>query len=78
MQRWRARDATRDTDRTAKAFCVPVGEIREHNFDLSINRYKQVVSAQLQYDPPQKILAELKALEAEITRGIEELQEMLK
>ena len=31
----------------------------------------------VEYDPPQKILAELKALEAEIVRGMEELEGML-
>jgi type I restriction enzyme M protein len=78
LQRWRARDAARDTDRTAKAFCVPVEEIREHNFDLSINRYKQVVHEDVTYEPPRVILGRLRTLEAEIGREMEELEGLLR
>jgi type I restriction enzyme M protein len=64
--------------RTDQSFLVPKAEIVGKDYDLSINRYKEVVHAQVQYDPPQKILAELKTLEAEIMRGMEELEGMLK
>ena len=64
--------------RTDQSFLVPKAEIVGNDYDLSINRYKEVVHAQVQYDPPQKILAELKTLEAEIMRGMEELEGMLK
>jgi len=47
-------------------------------YDLSINRYKEVVYEEMAYDPPKKILAELKALEAEIQKGLVELEGMLK
>ncbi len=63
--------------RTTQSFQVPKSEIAANDFDLSINRYKEVVHEAMHYDPPQKILAELKALEAEIMRGMEELEEML-
>ena len=42
VARWRTRDPKKDTDRTAKAFFVPVDEIEENGYDLSINRYKEV------------------------------------
>ena len=77
LQRWQQRDAEADRARTEQSFLVPKAEIAGNDYDLSINRYKQVVHAQVQYDPPQKILAELKALEAEIVRGVEELEGML-
>jgi type I restriction enzyme M protein len=69
-------EATRP--RTAQSFLVPKSEIAANDYDLSINRYKQVVYEQVKHDPPQKILAELKALEAEIMKGMEELEGMLK
>ncbi|MEK6610815.1 MAG: class I SAM-dependent DNA methyltransferase, partial [Gemmatimonadota bacterium] len=34
IARWKARDPTKDTDRTARGFFVPVGEIRENKYDL--------------------------------------------
>lgn len=62
---------TREADRprTAQSFLVPKAEIAGNDYDLSINRYKQVVHETVQYDPPLKILAELRALEEEILRG---------
>ena len=65
------------TDHTAKAFCVPIEEIRANNFDLSINRYKQVVHEEVTHLPPREILANLAKLEAEIQVGMKELEGML-
>jgi type I restriction enzyme M protein len=56
---------------------VPKAGIAANNYDLSINRYKEIVYEEVQYDPPQTILRELAALELEIQSGIAELQEML-
>jgi len=56
---------------------VPKAEIAGNDYDLSINRYKEVVHEAVEYDPPKKIIAELKALESEIVRGMEELEGML-
>lgn len=64
--------------RTDQSFLVPKSEIAANDYDLSINRYKQVVYEQVQHDPPQKILAELKVLEAEIMKGMKELEGMLR
>ncbi|MBX7222712.1 MAG: type I restriction-modification system subunit M [Blastocatellia bacterium] len=77
IRRWRERDPQRDTDRTAKAFCVPVAEIRENGYDLSINRYKEVLHEEVTYDPPKVILARLRALEREIDQDLEELEQLL-
>jgi type I restriction enzyme M protein len=79
LTRWANREtAEHDRPRTAQSFCVPKAEIAEKNYDLSLNRYKKVVYEEVKHDPPQKILAELKTLEAEILTGIEELEGMLK
>ncbi|MEZ6079967.1 MAG: hypothetical protein R3C56_31125 [Pirellulaceae bacterium] len=51
-------------DRTANAFFVPKSEIEENAFDLSINRYKQIVHQEEVYDSPKVILARLKKLES--------------
>ncbi|PWN57764.1 type I restriction-modification system subunit M [Abyssibacter profundi] len=77
LQRWQHRDAEADRARTEQSFVVPKAEIADNDYDLSINRYKEVVYEEVQYDPPQQILAELKALEAEIMQGMEELEGML-
>ncbi|MCI0563644.1 MAG: N-6 DNA methylase, partial [Nitrososphaera sp.] len=77
LARWKARDPTKDTDRTAKAFFVPRAEIVANKYDLSINRYKEVKHEAAQYDPPLQILDELEALETEIQKDFRELREMV-
>lgn len=77
LARWQQRDAAKDTDRTARHFVVPVKEIEEQDFDLSINRYKQEEHKETHYEPPRKIIARLRALEAEISSAISELEGLL-
>ena len=64
-------------DRTQKAFVVPKADLKANKYDLSINRYKEVVYEEEVYDPPKVILGRLKALEVEIQRELGELEGML-
>jgi type I restriction enzyme M protein len=57
---------------------VPKDEIAENGYDLSLNRYKQVVHEEVEHVPPKQILAEMMALEREIEAGMKELEAMLK
>jgi type I restriction enzyme M protein len=76
--RWAERNGTeRGRPRTAQSFCVPKAEIAAAGYDLSINRYKEVVHEAVEHRPPKEIIAELKALEKEIAAGLEELEGML-
>ena len=74
---WRKASAKKDTERTAKHFMVPVKEIEEKDFDLSINRYKEAKHEDVKFDPPKKIIAKLRGLEAEIAKDLSELEGML-
>jgi type I restriction enzyme M protein len=80
LNQWKKRtaDGADFADRTKKAFVVPADEIRENKYDLSINRYKEIVYEPIEVDPPDVILKDLKKLEAEILTGLEELEGMLK
>ena len=64
-------------DKTQKAFVVDAKDIADNKFDLSINRYKEVVYQEERYDDPKKILKKLKALENEIMADLDELEGML-
>ncbi|MBB5063148.1 class I SAM-dependent DNA methyltransferase [Granulicella mallensis] len=76
--RYSQRDGTeRENPRTARSFSVPKAEIAEYNYDLSLNRYKQVVHEEIKHVSPKEVLAELQQLEAEIHLGLKELEEML-
>lgn len=76
--RWKDRNgAERQRPRTAQSFCVPKAEIVAAGYDLSINRYKEVVHETAEHRSPKEIVAELKMLEKEIADGLDELEEML-
>jgi type I restriction enzyme M protein len=64
-------------DRKAKAFYVPVGEIIENAYDLSINRYKEIEYEEIEYDPPKVILQQLRELEDDIRKDLDDLEGML-
>ena len=79
LSRWRQRkDSERERARTAQSFCVPKEEIAAQGYDLSLNRYKELVHEEVEHRPPLEILAELRAIEQEILQGIEELEGMLR
>lgn len=64
-------------DKTQKAFVVPAADIAANKYDLSINRYKEVVYEQEEYEDPKVILQRLKGLEREIMADLDELEGML-
>jgi len=64
--------------RTAQSFCVPKADIAAQGYDLSLNRYKEVVHQTIEHRAPKEILADLAKLEDEIQRGMKELEGMLK
>ena len=53
-------------------------EIVANGYDLSINRYKEVVHDVVEHLSPKVIMAKLSELEAEISAGMKELEDMLK
>ena len=79
LARWKDRDGKeRERPRTAQSFCVPKADIAAKGYDLSLNRYKEVVHEEVVHRPPKEILAELAKLEEEIQQGMKELEGMLK
>ena len=78
LTRWQGRDgAERQRSRTAQSFCIPKADIAAQGYDLSLNRYKEVVHEEVEHLPPLEILAGLAKLEAEIQQGMKELEGML-
>jgi len=70
--------AERERPRTAQSFCVPKADIAASSYDLSLNRYKEVVHEEVLHRAPKDILADLARLEAEIQQGLKELEGMLR
>ena len=79
LTRWSERAGTeRERPRTAQSFCVPKDDIAAQGYDLSLNRYKEVVHEEVEHRSPKEILAELATLDQEVQRGMKELQSMLR
>lgn len=79
LARWNARTGTERTRaRTEQSFCVPKADIAAQGYDLSLNRYKEVVHEVVEHRPPADILKELAALEETIQKAMKELAGVLK
>ena len=70
-------EGERDRQRTQQSFLVPKEEIVANGYDLSINKYKQVEYVPVEYPPTSEILREIRDLEAEIAKGLDELEGMV-
>ena len=77
VARFHNRAAEKDRPRIAQSFLVPKQEIADNGYDLSINKYKQMEYTPVEYPPTSEILADLRKLEEEIAKGLEELEGML-
>ena len=65
LTRWENRADEADRPRTAASFLVPIAEIKANEWDLSINRYKEIEYEEVQYDPPAQIMADIERLTQE-------------
>ncbi|QNU24336.1 type I restriction-modification system subunit M [Geobacillus zalihae] len=78
IARFHNREAEKDRKRTEQSFFVPVEEIRENDYDLSINKYKEIEYEEVQYEAPSIILKRIREIEEQIVDGLRELEDMLK
>lgn len=63
--------------RTEKSFFVPKEEIVENDYDLSINKYKEIVVEKKEYEEPKVILKRVIDMENELQQKLKELEELL-
>lgn len=78
VDRWKNRDKETKRKRTDKSFIVPVKEIQGNDWDLSINRYKEVVHEEVKYAAPANIIREIETLDKERNLALSTLKEMLR
>lgn len=77
IERFKHLDKEVDRKRTEKSFMVSKKEIEDNDYDLSINKYKEVVYEKIEYPATSEILANLRSLEAEISKEMDELEKLL-
>lgn len=78
IQRFHNREAEKDRKRTEQSFFVDKQEIVDNDYDLSINKYKEIEYIPVEYPPTEEIMAEIYALEKEIQTNLAELDKMLR
>ena len=79
LARWRNRTGAETLRaRTDQSFSATKADLVAQDYDLSINRYKEVVHAEVQHRAPKEILKELASLGDEIQREVKALERMLK
>ena len=77
IKRFHSLDNEKDRKRTEQSFFVPKSEIVANNYDLSINKYKEVVYEKVEYPKPAVLISEIEELQKEITSDLSELKKML-
>lgn len=77
VARFHNQQAEESRSRKEQSFLVPVEEIRNNDYNLSINKYKEVEREKVEYEPVADILARLEKTESEYLKSYSELYKML-
>ena len=77
VERFHNLDAEADRTRKDKSFFVPVEEIREKGYDLSINKYKEIEREKVVYENCEVLMERIERLEKEIQQALVELRKMI-
>ena len=77
IERFKNLDKEADRKRTDKSFMVPKQDIVDNDYDLSINKYKEVEYVKVEYPPTSEIMANIREIEAEIGKEMDELERLL-
>jgi type I restriction enzyme M protein len=67
----------RFNDRTQKSFLIPKADIVANDYDLSINRYKEIIYDEVVYEKPQILIADIKAIDKKRLDAMLDLEKML-
>lgn len=78
LERFKNLDKEVERKCTEQSFLVDKQEIIDNDYDLSINKYKEVVYEKVEYPPTSEILADIEALNREIDKNLAELKALLK
>ncbi|WP_031425530.1 class I SAM-dependent DNA methyltransferase [Flavimarina sp. Hel_I_48] len=65
------------SDRTSQSFLVPKSEIKVNGYDLSINKYKEIVYEEVDYKKPLELIASIKELDAQRQKALLNLEKLL-
>ncbi len=72
IARFRNLEAERERTRKEQSFLVSKADIVANDYDLSINKYKEVERVKVVYDDPQVILSRLEDLQNQVSEAMVE------
>ena len=75
IARFKNLEAEESRSRKEQSFIVPVDEIRANDYDLSINKYKEVEKVRVEYEKPSVIFGRIETLQSEINAAFSEFRE---
>lgn len=75
ITRWKNLEAEHNRTRKEQSFLVPVDEIRANDYDLSINKYKEVEKVKIEYEEPSVVLERIQKLTEQIYDAVNEFRE---
>ena len=78
ISRFKNLEAEKDRKRTDKSFVVSKKEIADNNYDLSINKYKEIEYIPVEYPPTSEIMENIREIEKQISHEMDELEKLLK
>lgn len=78
IKRFRNLDHEIERKRTEQSFFVPKREIADNDYDLSINKYKEIEYVPVEYPSSEEIMANLRELEKKISEEMDALEKLLK
>lgn len=77
LERFNNLEAEIDRKKTEQSFFVDVNDIIANDYDLSINKYKEVQYVAVEYPPTSEIMSNIRELEKQIGVEMDELEKLL-
>jgi len=77
IRRFKQRNTEGERTRIEQSFLVPMDEIKANDWDLSINRYKEIVYEEIEYDAPAEIIQQIEELDGERADALTLLKKLL-
>jgi len=77
IEKFRSHNGEKFENRKEKCFKVPLDEIKENDYGLSISNYKEIEYEEIEYEPPEILKKKILDLENKIINDLEELDKLL-
>ena len=78
ISRFHNLDAEKERSRKEQSFLIPKEDIIANNYDLSINKYKEIERVKVVYDDPETVFYRLKELQSQVAEAMEEYKTLPK